>query len=42
MIAPIAGDREVAASEADRLEAVLLENPLRGNVVDERGRLESV
>ena len=42
MIAPLAGDLEVATSEPDPLEAVLLEDSLRRPVVDERRRLEPV
>src|SRR5918992_1785615 len=42
MVAPLAGDPEVASREADPLEAVLLQNPLGRNVVHERSRLEAV
>lgn len=42
MIAPLAADPEVPARHADALEAVLLEHPLGGEIVNAHGRLEPV
>src|SRR5688572_25567790 len=42
VVAPLAGDPEVATSKPDSLESVLLQHPLRRSVVHERRSLEAV